>query len=124
MSRAHPARSGAHPSRGLPPERGLVRQLQAAWLRLCAGWARRRIDRDTQAALHALDGRALHDLGLDRSQIPSLAAAAARFGPGRALWQLSADTHAACGLPGLDWHAGSVCNEGTPSAWSTSGMKA
>jgi uncharacterized protein YjiS (DUF1127 family) len=65
------------------PKRRLVRHLQDFWRSLRAAWARRRIERDTQAELHALDGRALHDLGLDRSQIPSLAAAAARFGPGR-----------------------------------------
>ncbi len=65
------------------PKRRFVRHLQDVWQSLRAGWARRRIERDTLAELHSLDGRALHDLGLDRSQIPSLAAAAARFGPGR-----------------------------------------
>lgn len=83
MSPAHADRSRARPGRWFGPERRFVRHLQDVWRSLRASWTRRRIERDTQAELDALDGRALHDLGLDRSQIPSLAAAAARFGPGR-----------------------------------------
>ncbi len=50
--------------------------LRALWGRLHAGWRRRRIEDATRATLRALDDRVLHDLGLDRSEIPSVAAAA------------------------------------------------
>ncbi len=50
---------------------------RALWGRLRAGWRRQRIEDATRATLRALDDRVLHDLGLDRSEIPSVAAAAA-----------------------------------------------
>ena len=54
-----------------------LRELWQRW-RVCQ--VRRRIERDTQASLRGLDGRMLHDLGLDRSQIESIAVAAAGLG--------------------------------------------
>ena len=55
----------------------LARHLRAFWQRARASWARRRIERATRVELRSLDCRALRDLGLDRSQIPSVAAAVA-----------------------------------------------
>jgi len=52
--------------------------MQAGWQSLRARWARRRIEANTRAELHGLDERDLRDLGLDRSQIPSIAASVAR----------------------------------------------
>lgn len=43
-------------------------------------WRRRRSARATRSALDALDAHLLQDLGIDRSEIPSIAAAAG--GPG------------------------------------------
>jgi uncharacterized protein YjiS (DUF1127 family) len=57
---------------------GELRHLRALWERALARRARRRIERETRAELYGLDCRALRDLGLDRSQIPSVAAAVAR----------------------------------------------
>lgn len=54
--------------------------LRELWQRWRAGQVRRRIERATQASLRGLDGRMLRDLGLDRSQIESIAVAAARLG--------------------------------------------
>ena len=45
---------------------------------LMADRRRARLARDTDAALRTLDDRALHDLGLDRSEISSIAAAHGR----------------------------------------------
>jgi len=51
--------------------------MQACWQCLRVRWERRRIEAQTRAELHGLDERGLRDLGLDRSQIPSVAAAVA-----------------------------------------------
>jgi uncharacterized protein YjiS (DUF1127 family) len=51
--------------------------LRDLWQRWRASQVRRRIERETQASLRGLDGHMLHDLGLDRSQIESIAVAAA-----------------------------------------------
>jgi len=61
----------------------LARDLQAFWQRTRASWARRRIEKATRVELHRLDDRALRDLGLDRSQIPSVAEAVGRCGASR-----------------------------------------
>lgn len=51
--------------------------MQACWQRLRVRWERRRIEAQTRAELQGLDERGLRDLGLDRSQIPSVAASVA-----------------------------------------------
>jgi uncharacterized protein YjiS (DUF1127 family) len=56
----------------------MARAAHAKWLHVHAIWVRRRLDSATQIALRNLDNRNLHDLGLDRSQISSIAAEAAR----------------------------------------------
>jgi uncharacterized protein YjiS (DUF1127 family) len=56
-----------------PVELPFLRGLRAA----LAGWQHRRLQRATHIALAALDARVLRDIGLDRSEIPSLALAAA-----------------------------------------------
>jgi uncharacterized protein YjiS (DUF1127 family) len=45
-----------------------------------ADWRRARLASATDAALQSLDDRALHDIGLDRSEISSFAASAGRDG--------------------------------------------
>ena len=55
-----------------PFELSFLRALRAA----LDGWQRRRLQRATQVALAELDVRVLRDIGLDRSEIPSLALAA------------------------------------------------
>lgn len=47
---------------------------------MVADWRRARLASATDAALQSLDDRALHDIGLDRSEISSLAASAGRDG--------------------------------------------
>ena len=47
---------------------------------LIADWRRARLASATDAALQSLDDRALHDIGLDRSEISSFAASAGRDG--------------------------------------------
>jgi len=47
---------------------------------LVADWRRARRASATDAALQSLDDRALHDIGLDRSEISSFAASAGRDG--------------------------------------------
>lgn len=51
--------------------------LRALWRRLRADRRRRSVEGATRVTLYALDDRVLRDLGLDRSEIPSVAAAAA-----------------------------------------------
>lgn len=51
-----------------------LRAIRAAVGRLQAGIERRRRAGATYAALHELDARALRDIGLDRSEIPSVVA--------------------------------------------------
>lgn len=65
--------------RGWPEEaRRRARHLLTLWATARAHSARRRTEATTRLALRVLDDRGLHDLGLDRSQIPSVAAAVAR----------------------------------------------
>lgn len=75
MSAQNPGRPRAR--RWLVVELPTVRCLQAGWQILRDSWVRRRIEAQTRAELHGLDERGLRDLGLDRSQIPSVAATVA-----------------------------------------------
>ena len=71
------------PRTGLAPLDALTapwRALRAAADRLQRRWQRRRDRLATQRALDALNPQLLRDLGIDRSEIPSFAAAAG--GPG------------------------------------------
>ena len=78
-----PTRPTARQNRWVGSVKRLARDLQAYWQRARASWARRRIEKATRVELHRLDDRALRDLGLDRSQIPSVAEAVGRCGASR-----------------------------------------
>ena len=56
------------------PVNKALRAIRAAVGRLHAGIERRRRAGATYTALHELDARALRDIGLDRSEIPSVVA--------------------------------------------------
>ena len=58
----------------------VFRALRKRVAALAAAWRRARDARATDEALQSLDDRALHDLGLDRSEISSLATRAGRRG--------------------------------------------
>lgn len=75
MSAQHPVRPCVR--RWLGAELPAARGLQAFWQSLRQNLVRRRIEALTRAELHGLDERGLRDLGLDRSQIPSVAATVA-----------------------------------------------
>jgi uncharacterized protein YjiS (DUF1127 family) len=57
----------------------MTRAAHAKWLHAHAMWVRRRLYRATQNALRDLDSRTMHDLGLDRSEISSVAAEVAHI---------------------------------------------
>jgi uncharacterized protein YjiS (DUF1127 family) len=56
-------------ARQRPFEPLLLERLRAA----LQAWQRRRLERATLLSLAELDNRLLHDIGLDRSEIPSVA---------------------------------------------------
>lgn len=49
-------------------------RLRALAVELVAGWRRQRAARATYGALRELDDRVLHDLGIERSELTSVAA--------------------------------------------------
>lgn len=57
----------------LPDLGGLFETLRRAWARLAERWHRHRVYRTTYEELSRLDDRTLQDLGLHRSDIPSIA---------------------------------------------------
>jgi uncharacterized protein YjiS (DUF1127 family) len=81
LTTAQPIRT--RPGRWLRLLRVLAESLRVFWHGRYADRQRRRIERDMRTELARLDGRTLSDLGLDRSQIPWIAGAAA--GHGRAM---------------------------------------
>jgi uncharacterized protein YjiS (DUF1127 family) len=62
------------PARPAATAPALMARLRAALARLHAQWRQSQRARATRAALQSLDARALRDLGIDRSEIDSVAA--------------------------------------------------